>query len=83
MKWKEVSRELFEQVSHFKTGAVPLRVYDPQETSLDEESLVEGSGYLDEREIRKWLWEQRKLLEGSSLIVAKQDEDSWVLAACK
>jgi hypothetical protein len=44
---------------------------------------VEGSGVMEERDIRKWMWDKRKVLEGSSFVVAKQDEDSWVLAACK
>jgi hypothetical protein len=64
-------------------GVVPLKDYDPEQASLCEEAWVEGSGVMEERDIRKWMWDKRKVLEGSLLVVAKQDEDSWVLAACK
>lgn len=83
MKWKEVSKLLFEQVSTYHKGVVPLKDYDPEQASLCEEAWVEGSGVMEERDIRKWMWDKRKVLEGSLLVVAKQDEDSWVLAACK
>lgn len=83
MKWKQVSKLLYDQVINKGKGIVPLKDYDPSALVVNDQILVEGSGNLDVKEIRRWMWDNRKQLENSVAVVAKQEEDFWVLASCE